>query len=199
MINLLPPETKQNIALARRNAKLLQLSGLLTLVIIGTALIAVFGIFYMQQSKKAISSQVVKSQETIKSQQLESVQKQVEDISNNLKLTTQVLSREVLFSKLLRQIGAAMPAKTLLSDLTIGKTEGGIDLTAVAADYNSGSQIQVNLSDPNNKIFDQADILSIACNAASPDKQYPCAVTIRARFGKNNSFMFITPSTGAKS
>ena len=200
MINLLPTDVKQDIAYARKNAKLLQFSIATMIVMSGIAVITLAGLFYMQQSKKLYNKQIQTAQEEIKSQKLETVQKQAEDISNNLKLTTQVLSREVLFSKLLKQIGSAMPANTALSDLKISKTEGGIDLTAVASDYNTASQVQVNLSDSANKIFDKADILNITCTAGSSDPRYPCTVSIRARFGKNNSFLFISPTTtGAKS
>ncbi len=198
MINLLPAEIKSDIAYARKNATLLKFCVLLLLVIVGMALITVAGLFYMNQSKSLYNKQIKTAQEEIKNQKLETVQKQAEDISNNLKLTTQVLSREVLFSKLIKQIGAAMPPNTALSDLKIGKTEGGIDLTAVASDYNTGSQIQINLSDPANKIFDKADILNITCTSGNTDPRYPCTVTIRARFGTNNGFLFISPN-GVKS
>ncbi len=198
MINLLPAEIKNDIAYARKNAFLLQLCAVLLSIISGIAVITIAGIFYMNQSKSLYNKQIQTAQVEIKNQKLETIQKQAEDISSNLKLTTQVLSREVLFSKLIKQIGAAMPANTALSDLKIGKTEGGIDLTAVASDYNTASQIQVNLSDQRNKIFDKADILNITCTSGNTDPRYPCTVTIRARFGTNNSFLFINPS-GAKS
>lgn len=198
MINLLPAEIKTDIAYARKNATLLTFCLLFITIIIGMAMITIAGLFYMNQSKSLYNKQIKTAQEEIKTQKLETVQKQAEDISSNLKLTTQVLSREVLFSKLIKQIGAAMPANTALSDLKIGKTEGGIDLTAVASDYNTGSQIQINLSDPKNKIFDKADILNITCTSGNTDPRYPCTVTIRARFGTNNSFLFISPS-GVKS
>ena len=198
MINLLPPETKADIALSRRNFKLFEVSGLLLISMIGIMFITLGGVFYMEQSKAAYNAQVAGSQEAIKSQNLESVQSKVEEISGNIKLTNDVLSREILFSKLLKQIGAVMPANTSLSDLKISKTERSVVLTAVASDYNTATQIQVNLADPANKIFDKADIINITCNDAATDVRYPCTVTVRTQFSNNKSYLFVAPE-GAKS
>lgn len=191
MINLLPPSIKQDIRYGRRNNKLIQLAATLGLVISGVIIIGISGVFYMNQSIHNYNDQIARAHESLKSQKIDDTQKSVEDISNNLKLTTQVLSREVLFSKLIQQIGAAMPSNTILTDLKIAKTDGGIDLTAIASDYNTATQVQVNLSDPSNKIFDKADILNTQCSNTPTDSKYPCTVTLRARFGKDNTFTLI--------
>lgn len=191
MINLLPADRKLALRYARRNASLLKVCFICSWVIAGVFLFAFGGIFFMERSAESYAAQATSGQEQLRQQNLDGVQKETEEISNNLKLVTQVLSKEVLFSKLIRQIGSAMPPNTSLSDLKISKTEGGIDLTAVSTDYNAGTQVQINLSDPANKIFDQADLVSITCGVAGGDSRYPCTVSIRARFGKNNQFLFI--------
>lgn len=200
MINLLPIETKQDILYARRNTKLLHWCVALVLAMIGAGLIISGGFLYTQRSIQAINNQNVQANNQLQSQKLEETQKKVQDISNHLKLVVQVLSREVLFSKLLQQIGSIVPSKAILTDLKISKAEGGIDLTAIAADHHTATQVLVNAQDTKNKIFDQADLLNITCGATSTtDPRYPCTVTIRARFAKDNSFLFIKPSsTGTK-
>lgn len=195
MINLLPPAIREDITFARRNAKLLRACGLFVAIIGGIGLIFVAGMFYMQSSLKDLTAQSERSAAQLKEQNLEETQKHVETISSDLKLVVQVLSKEVLFSKLIKQIGSAMPANASLSDLKINNTQGGIDLSAIAVDYNAATQVQVNLQDPANKIFDKADILNITCGTATLDPKYPCTITIRARFGKNNQFLFISPGT----
>lgn len=194
MINLLPPASKQDVALARRNLKMLKLSIVLIVALVGIAAITVSGLFYMEQTKTALLDQNQKSTQTIEAQQLGDVQKQAEEMSGNIKLATDVLSQQVLFSKLLRQIGAVMPANTVLKSLSIGKTDGAVDLSAVAKDYNTATQIQVNLSDPDNKIFDKADIISITCESGGGG-DYPCTIQVRARFNKTNNFLFINPGS----
>ncbi len=194
MINLLPPDTKQDIMYARRNTKLLRWSGAIITVIIGIVLIVGFGTLYLKKSTNAYTSQLADTTQQLKSQKLDETSQRVQDISSSLKLATQVLSREVLFSKLVQQIGAAMPSNTVLTNLQINKLQGGIDLSAQAVDYKTATQIQLNLQDPTNKIFAKADIISIACSGngtGTLNTKYPCLVQIRALFATNNPFLFI--------
>ncbi len=194
MINLLPTTVKHNYIYARRNTTLLKWSILLLVAIFGVVAIVAGGHMYMNRSIHKYLAQNVQAKQSLKDQHIDEVQKQVQSISSSLKLVVQVLSKEVLFSKLITQIGTVMPSKATLTDLNISKVQGGIDLTAAAADYTTASQVQANLQDPNNKIFDTADLVSITCNSTTaPDKNYPCTVVIRARFAKNNPFLFITP------
>lgn len=197
MINLLPYERRNEIGFARKNFWLLRLCGIFAVVIVGVGVITMSGILYLQSSERSFQTQITNTSQSLNNQQLDTVQKQAEEISGNIKLTTDVLSRQVLFSKLLRQIGAAMPSNTSLSDLKINKGEKGISLTASAVDYDAATQVQVNLADPKNKIFSKADIVSINCDKSG--SKYPCTVVVRALFGDNASYLFITPKTKAKS
>lgn len=197
MINLLPTDVKQNIAYARHNTRLLKWAVAFVVSLAGSGLVVLFGLFYINQSVNSLSAQAAKTNSQLQEQKLEETQKRVEEISSSLKLVTQVLSREILFSKLITQIGAAMPANTSLSDLKISKVEGGIDLSAIAATYNDATQVQVNLQDKSNKIFDKVDILNVACSSATTDPKYPCTITMRAQFVKDNPFLFIN-TKGAK-
>lgn len=192
MINLLPPDAKQNIAYARYNTKLIRWTIALLAAIAGISVVVVIGLAYMRQSVASYTVQIAKSQDQLKVQKLDETQAKVEDISNSLKLVLQVLGQEVLFSKLIQQVGATIPANATLTDLKISKTDGAIDITASATDYNTATQVQVNLQDPANKIFDKADIINITCGAVSAtNPKYPCTVAIRAQFAKNNPFLFI--------
>lgn len=191
MINLLPPDVKQNIAFARYNTKLVRWALAFIVAIVGICVVVVVGLAYMRESVSSYTIQISKTQGQLKLQKLDETQAKVEGISTSLKLVLQVLGQEVLFSKLIKQVGATIPANATLTDLKISKTDGAIDLTAAAADYNTATQVQVNLQDPANKIFDKADIVNITCAASSTNPKYPCTVSIRAQFAKNNPFLFI--------
>lgn len=191
MINLLPTETKKGLIYARRNTQLRKWCIIFFAAIAGVVIIVVLGQLYMDRSIKSYASQAAATSEQLKNQKLEETQKKVTDISNSLQLVLQVLSREILFSKLIQQMGTAIPPGAALSDLSINKVEGGIDLRFNAADYSTATQVHVNLQDPGNKIFDKADLLNIVCVATgAPDPRYPCQVAIRAQFAKNNPFSF---------
>ena len=200
MINLLPPDVRQNITYARRNARLLKWTVSLLIGIAGIGLVTGTGYLYMNRLGNNYAAQAHQAQADLNKQNPVAIQKQVEDITSSLKLVVQVLSREVLFSKLLTQIGASLPTGSVLTGLSINKVQGGIDLQANATDYQTASQVQVNLQDPNNKIFNKADIISIRCDTSSnTNLAYPCAVAIRAQFASNNPFLFINNGSSAVS
>lgn len=189
MINLLPPTTKEGIVYARRNSQLRRYCLLIVLVMFGIAVIAVAGGWHISRTQASYEQQLAQSKSVIENRKLGSVQEEAETIAENIKLTINVLSKEVLFSKLLKQIGSVMPANTSLNDLKIDTDESAITLSALAQDYSTATQIQVNLSDPANKIFKSADIISINCD--NTDQRYPCTVSLRALFGDNKSYLFV--------
>lgn len=198
MINLLPSEIKENTLYAHRNTKLRRWCFVMIIAIAGIVAIVLFGQLYIDQAIGSYAAQSQAAQDELKSQKLDETQKQVSDISSSLQLVVQVLSREILFSKLINQIGATIPTGAALADLSISKIQGGIDLRFNSSDYQTATQVQLNLQDPANKIFDKADIVSISCaSTGAADPRYPCQVSIRAQFAQNNPFLFIN-STGAK-
>lgn len=191
MINVLPADLKESYLYAHRNTRLRRWVWTFAAGIGGLIAITVIGVFYMQQSIHNLNSDVDRGQTALASQDVDEVKQKTTEISNNLKLVVQVLSNEVLFSQLLKQIGAITPSNVVLTGLSISKIQGGVDLTIASADYNAATQFQVNLQDPRNKIFSKADLVSITCSTSSSDPRYPCNATIRALFNASNPFLFI--------
>ena len=180
---------------ARRNTALLKWASLLGFTLVGTVLIIGIGMVYLTQTTKSYQKRTETTKVALQAQNIDATQKQVDEISSNVKLATQVLSREILFSKLLQQLGSALPPDSTLNQLQIDNLKGGISLAASAKTIESGSQVQVNLADPKNQIFEKADIDSITCEPDDGTKEYPCTVQIRALFKKNNPFLYISGST----
>lgn len=195
MINLLPPELKQAYRYGRSNRHLVRWIVVCLAGIVGAAFITLFGYLYMNQIANDYKSQIATSQEQLDSQNLQKVQQEVKDISNNLNLVVEVLSKQIVFSGLLQKLSTLMPAETNLTNLSISQTQGAIDITAAAKNYTSATQIQVNLSDPTNELFSKADIVSISCSGTN---SYPCTVQLRAQFAPNNPYI-ITSKTKSKS
>lgn len=191
MINLLPTEIQQEYRYARRNSWLMRLVVMFGIGLTGLVVISAAGVWYLNQTANAYVKQAASTQLSLDAQKQTETETKVKEMSNNLKLAVQVLSKEVLFSKLLQQLGASTPNNATLSNLSISELQGGVDITARTTDYNAATQLQVNLADPNNKIFDKADIVSITCAAPASGSKYPCTVVIRALFAKNNPFLFI--------
>jgi Tfp pilus assembly protein PilN len=191
MINLLPPETKNTYRYARRNRTLLRWIMACAFSLAGGLLLAGGGYLYLNRAIADTNKQISTSNQQLQDQNLSGVQKQVTSISNNLKLVVQVLSQEVLFSKLLKQLARVTPNNAILTGLTIAQTQGGVDITAQTTNYNAATQLQLNLADPKNQIFSKADIISISCTGSASTGKYPCTVNIRALFAADNPFLFI--------
>jgi hypothetical protein len=190
MINLLPPDVKDGYRYARHNVVLRKWVVGCLVALAGLGVITTYGLLLLQQSTNHYNHKIAASEALFKKEDFSGTQAHVQDISNSLKLVVKVLGKEVLFSQLIKQIGASMPANAKLTGLDINGVQGGLDITANATDYKTATQVQVNLSDPANKIFEKADIVSIKCEDA-PRADYPCQVTIRALFAKNNPFLFV--------
>jgi hypothetical protein len=190
MINLLPAEVKQNYRYARRNVQLGRWVVICLVALVGLGGITTYGLLNLHQSTTRYKNRITGTEALFKQEDFSGTQQQVQDISSSFKLVVQVLSKEVLFSQLIKQIGASMPDKAYLTGLTISQVQGGLNITANATDYKAATQVQVNLSDPANKIFSKADIESITCQSVV-DPAYPCIVTIKALFATNNPFLFI--------
>lgn len=192
MINLLPPDVKESYVYARKNVALRRWVLLFLIALVGLGAIATYGLLTLQQSTIKYNKDIAATEQLFKDQKFAETQKQIQDISGSFKLAAKVLGQEVLFSQLLKQIAATIPANANLSTLNISQTTGGIDITAVATDYATATQVQVNLADPDNKIFSKADIVSITCNGANASNpNFPCTVNIRALFANDNPFLFI--------
>lgn len=194
MINLLPSEMKQQYRCARRNRRLVRWSSALVLAMLGLVVLTSTGLIIMSRAIAHYQIDTAEAEARLASQNVTGIQAQVNAISNNLTLMVRVLSKEVLFSKLLVQLGNNTPQNVVLTNLSISQTESAIDVTARATNYTAAAQLQANLADPKNKIFSKADIVSITCTAGASQNttaEYPCSVTIRALFVTNNPFLFI--------
>jgi Tfp pilus assembly protein PilN len=194
MINLLPPASKQSYRYAKRNVGLLRwvLVGLVSLLILGG--IGTYGWLSLHQSITNYQGQIATTQATLTKSKLTQTDAQVQDITNSFRLVVKVLSQEVLFSKLLKQMATVLPSGVNLTNLTIVTVQSGsgLDITADATNYTAASQLQVNLADPKNQIFASADIVSITCSSkGAVDPTHPCTVVLRTQFAQNNPFLFI--------
>lgn len=196
MINLLPNNYKSNIIYGRKNWILRKWIFILVISLFGSLAITAGGYIFMDQSLKNQTQGLESAKAELQANDVDGTRKQLAEISSNTKLVLQVLSKEILFSKLIRQLGASLPANTSLDEVRIDKLDGSVSLKALATDFNSATQIQVNLNDSENKIFEKADIENINCDEkANAESPYPCTVLLKALFAKNNPYTYIPPTT----
>ena len=193
MINLLPPTAKSSITYARRNVILVKWMMAIMGGVAGIAVVVIVGYVFINQSMSSYAAEVEQSKQRLEEQKMDETKKRTDEISASIKLALQVLSKQVIFSELLKQIGAVMPPGSSLQNLSISKLDGGIDLQAVATDYQTATQVQVNLQDPQNKVFEKVDIVNITCSnedSEALDTDYPCQIIVRALFSKNSPYIY---------
>lgn len=191
MINLLPLNYKNNIIYGRKNWTLRKWILILIAALLVSLAITAGGYIFMDQSIKNQTKGLEAARTELQADNIDSTRKELSEISANTKLILQVLSREILFSKLIRQLGASLPSNTAVEAVRIDNLDGSVSLQAVASSVDSATQLQVNLNDPSNKIFEKADIETISCEPEDSEGPYPCKVRIKALFAKNNPYTYI--------
>lgn len=192
MINLLPPDIKTGYRYASSNMQLRKWVFTLLASLIGLGIIVTYGLLNIRQSTTDYTGRIASSETLLQQEKFSETQTKVKDISNSFKLAVQVLGQEVLFSELIKQIAAIIPTNANLLSLNINQVQGAIDISAIATDYNTATQVQINLADPTNKIFSKADIVSISCGGTTAvNASFPCTVNLRALFANNNPFLLI--------
>lgn len=201
MINLMPPEAKSNVEYARRNLRLLRFTIATMAIMVAMFATVILGSFYIDRVKSNLTDNIETSKTNIASQKLEDVQKEAQEISQGVKLIEQVLSKEVRFSKLLQEIGSLMPNGAVLGDIQLSnKIDGSMDLSANAINHQAATQVQVNLQDPKNNLFEKVDTISVNCvdpSTLDVPTRYPCEIELRALFKADAAVTFkASPPTG---
>lgn len=194
MINLLPPDYRTKVRYGRMNAKLRHWIEIGVLLIIGLVVIIGAGWLYIDGQIKNLNKSVAQTEAQLQAQHLQEVQKQADQISQNVRTINQVLGRELRFSDLIQEIGKVMPSGTILGTLTLSnKVTGALDLSVGAKDYASAAQTAINLSDPKNNIFAKVDIISVNCTSIGT---YPCSANLRALFNQKTPDRFLNVASG---
>jgi hypothetical protein len=198
MINLLPPSRADAIRYGRRNSVLRVWLFGAAVAIGGLVLIIISGWIYLNQESTNIQKNIDITNKQLQAENLGQVQKDAKEVTGDITVINKILSQEIRFSELIQAIGNIMPPDTILGTLSLSnKVSGGVDISAKAKYGNSVPQIVANLTDPQNKLFMKADVVSVSCDS-SPTQIYPCTVILRALFSKDAQTKFLSFPAGGK-
>lgn len=191
MINLLPTDYANSIRFGRQNTVLRAwLLGMLA-AISGLIMIIGGGWLYINRQSHSFQKNIDATNQQLKVQNLSQVQSDAKEITGDIKVINQVLSKEVRFSDLIQAIGNDMPPRTVLGTLSLTNVSGALDLTAGAKDYASAAQIAANLSDPKNGLFSKVDIIGVNCKSTT-NPNYICSITLKALFSSTAKTKFLS-------
>lgn len=196
MINLLPPSAKQDVIYGRRNSKLIIAIMSLGIVIAIIGAITVFGQLFISKNEQSYISSVETTKQRIRDQKLEESQKQLGVLSDNFKTVVQILNKQVLFSKLFEKIGSTVPDNAVLTELTLTNEDTALNLTFAAKDRETANQAFVNASDPQNGLFEKADLVKVSCVKiddipVSQRPKFACSTDVRVLLKPNSPFLFL--------
>lgn len=185
MINLLSPESKRSIRAARLNVLLRTYFVLTLFVLAGMA--AIYGVgFYLVANEKAIAEKEKLAGEA-QLAQYAGATKQSATYKANLAVVKQILTNEIVYSEFLTNTAAALPANTILSNLTLstlvkpGTKSGTTNLEARAKSYDDVLKLKEYLD--KSGIFSDISIISTnrpddLSTLTGIEKQYPYEATL---------------------
>lgn len=190
MIDLLPAEIKKSRLYGRRNGKLLRWNFLCMLALLGILIISGTGYFFINNATLSAAEVKSKTEAAIKTAKLDEAEVEYAQFSNNLKTVVQILSSQVLFSELLQQIGGVTPTGTTLNSVSLSDSDNALDLNFTTTSASLAPTLQVNLEDPENELFEKADIVQVSCQTDTEGKE-ECGVQLRALFKADAKFLFL--------
>lgn len=197
MINLIPPSTKEEIAYGRKNSLMVRWVIGIALALAGLVVIGGGSLFYLKQDSKNYQKSIEEAELSLEQQGEKQVLEKVGEISGSLSLVVDVLSREVLFSKLLPHLGSLMPDGTILRDLSLNREQtGGINLSIGAINEFTASQALINLQNSEEVLFNGADANSINCEGDEKQMPYICTASVTVLLTGENPFLLL--NQGAK-
>lgn len=185
MINLLSPTSKRTIRAARLNVILRTYFVLSLFVLAGMG--AIYGVgFYLVANEKAVAEKARASGE-LQLAQYAGATKQAETYKANLAVVKQILTNEIVYSEFLTRTAAALPANTILSNLTLstavkpGTKVGATNLEARAKSYDDVLKLKEYLE--KSGIFTNVSLVTTnrpedLSKLTGIEKQYPFEATL---------------------
>jgi hypothetical protein len=197
MINLLPTDVIEDISYARKNRVTVRWVIALIFVIIGVGAMTVFGQYYINRNTKSLESVAKVTEQRISKNNLSSTQKEIQTLSNNFTTISQLLNKQLLFSKLFTKIGNIIPSGAILSGINLTTANSALDLNIAALTRESATQAFVNISDPKNGLFEKADLISVNCatptatSTSQTESKYPCTAMIKVVMKTGSDYYFL--------
>lgn len=189
MINLMPSTIKTERSYGRSNVILMRWTFQISVAFVILTIVLLSGYSFMVSAQKSVNANKSKVEESIKSEKLDTTEKEYDAFSSNVQTVTQILSKQVLYSSLLQQIGSVTPLGATLSSISISSTSNALDLNFNISSADVAPILQLNLQDEKNQLFQKADIIQVNCQQSNGvDK---CTAQLKAEYRKDAKFLFI--------
>lgn len=160
MINLMPPQIKEDLLYARRNVLLVQYCILAGVVSVALVAIMSFGLTLMNSDEGAIKDAISEREATLAT--LKTNEDQARVLAGQITTISALLNKELDYSDIIVQIGGLIPEGATLQNLNLlqtVKTEP-LTLTVIVDEQAKGAVLQQNFE--SSPLFSGADIQTIS-------------------------------------
>lgn len=181
MINLLSEDSKANIKAARTNTILLRYSGIIVLAAIFLFTVLYVSYSVLQDTMNSAEQQI--SNNDVESSVYNETKQQINNLSSQLSTAKSILDSEVLYSKVLVQLGQIMPAGAIIGELNLSESSfsgSPVELVAYAQSSTAAAQLQQTLQ--GSSLFTQAELQSTSDTEGIDN--YPVKITFSVIFNK---------------
>lgn len=180
MINLLPPNTRSQIAAARANRLLLRYIILLLAAI--AFLLAAIGIVYIYLGNAKATAEASIQDSMAQVSDYAAVESEAASFRQDLTNAKQILDNDVAYSKVVLEIASVLPPGIVLDTLSLDSETFGTPttLTARARDYATVLQLKDSLQ--RSSLFSDASIQTISSGTDGP---YPLSATLSVTIRKD--------------
>jgi Tfp pilus assembly protein PilN len=181
MINLLPPANKRQIRAGRSNTLLVRYNFFL-LGALGFLLVAIGVVYFYLVNTKTSAETVVKENQT-KVVNYQQVEQEANAFKSNLAVAKQILSKEVVYTKVILEIAALIPKGVILDNLNLDAKTFGTETTLTARAKTVDDAIALKNSFQNSPSFSNVHFQSIA--TAEAGGAYPISVSLNVTINKD--------------
>ncbi len=175
MINLLPPQLKEEIAYSRRNTVLRRYIILSLIVVVLLAGMLVAAGYYLNQQIAAAQQQINQKQQKVAS--YHQLEQQARTLTARLHAIHAIQGSQTKFSVLLADLAQVMPQGTAIDSITLtGNSSQPVQISVEAVNYQTALGFRDSLTQ--SKLISAADINSIAPSSSGSGSTYTVSVTL---------------------
>lgn len=176
MINLMPESAKKEIRAARINVTLARYISVICLAFL--FLVLLLGGSYVLLTQTKMSAQLLINANDTKAAVYSSTKTQVDSLSSKLIDAKSFLDQEILYSKLLTNIGQQMPEGTVLDQITLdAKSFTGSPISLKAYAKNNDTAVILRQKFQTSKLFSNVNFQSVS-DSSSGVPGYPVSVSL---------------------
>lgn len=182
MINLLPPNEKQELRAARSNTLLVRYN---IFLVAGIAfMILAAGVVYVYLNTTKANAETLISENELQTSEYVDVERRANEFRANLQIAKQIFDRKVNYSDTALKLASLMPSGTILETLTLDSATFGSPTTINAKAINYERALALKNSFEKSDLFTDVNFQNIA---GSDEDGYPITANINVTFKKQGA------------